>query len=124
MIRRDLVNALRKKRPALLENLIFHQDNAPVHKAHVTMDLLAKLGYPLLEHPPYSPDLAPCDFAIFPTLKKFMRGTHYEDILEIKQTAVLKLRSFQPSFFRNTFENWVKRHELCIEHNGAYFEKE
>ena len=43
------------------EKIIFHQDNAPCHKSMKTMAKLAELGYKLLPHPPYSPDLAPSD---------------------------------------------------------------
>ncbi|GFX98454.1 HTH_48 domain-containing protein [Trichonephila clavipes] len=47
---------------------IFHQDNAPAHSALSVKRFLAKHNIPVLEHPPYSPDLAPCDFYLFPKL--------------------------------------------------------
>ena len=118
------MNALRKKRPENVENWIFHQDNAPIHKAHATQDLLKMLGFRLLEHPPYSPDLAPCDFSIFPYLKKQLRGIKYRDIEHLKQKTIVTLRSTPTSFFKETFASWVTRHELCIKHQGVYFEKE
>lgn len=46
--------------------IIFHQDNAPAHTAARTMEFLNKSGVQLLPHPPYSPDLAPCDFFYSP----------------------------------------------------------
>jgi len=62
---------IREKRPGLMKKkIIFHQDNAPVHKGVVAMGKLRDLGYELLGHPPYSPDLAPSDFHLFPKLKK------------------------------------------------------
>ncbi|KAK3751164.1 hypothetical protein RRG08_023922 [Elysia crispata] len=52
--------AIRKKRPGLLESgILFHHDNAPVHTARAVTDVLAGYKWELLEHPRYSPDLAP-----------------------------------------------------------------
>ncbi|KAK3792164.1 hypothetical protein RRG08_055426 [Elysia crispata] len=54
--------AIRKKRPGLLESgILFHHDNAPVHTARAVTDVLAGYKWELLEHPRYSPDLAPCE---------------------------------------------------------------
>ena len=58
-----------RKRPALFKSgqWHFHQDNAPVHNSILVTDYLTKMGIKTLPHPPYSPDLAPCDFWLFPT---------------------------------------------------------
>lgn len=54
---------LRKKRPHLCKKkVLFHQDNAPAHKSVVATVKLHELRYELVPHPPYSPDLAPCDY--------------------------------------------------------------
>jgi [histone H3]-lysine36 N-dimethyltransferase SETMAR len=45
--------------------VLLHQDNAPVHKTINMTAKLLELGYQLLPHPPYSPDLAPSDFYLF-----------------------------------------------------------
>ena len=45
-------------------------DNAPAHTALSVTRYLATLGWTVVPHPPYSPDLAPCDFFLFPTMKK------------------------------------------------------
>ena len=44
--------------------------NAPAHRALETHKKLAYLGFHCLDHPPYSPDLAPSDYYLFPGLKK------------------------------------------------------
>ena len=68
-MRRDLVHAIRKKRPGVyIESFIFHQDNAPAHRARETLLTIDFLGFERLGHAPYSPDLAPIDYAIFPKL--------------------------------------------------------
>lgn len=49
-----------------VRGILFHQDNAPAHTAARTMDYLTTSGVQMLPYPPYSPDLAPCDFFYFP----------------------------------------------------------
>ena len=63
----------------------FHQDNALVHNSILVSEYLTKMGIKTLPQPPYSPDLAPCDFYLFPKL----RGCRYETIEEMKE-AVMK----------------------------------
>jgi hypothetical protein len=53
---------------------ILHHDNAPAYRAVTTNEFLAKHNLLSLPHPPYSPDLAPCDFFFFPQLKKRMKA--------------------------------------------------
>ena len=48
-----------------MKKVFFHQDNAPVHNSIVVRDYLTKMGIKTLPHPPYSPDLVPCDFCLF-----------------------------------------------------------
>jgi hypothetical protein len=50
-------------------NLLLHDDNAPSHRILVTREFLAHKGIITLPHPPYSPDLAPCDCFLFPKIK-------------------------------------------------------
>ena len=77
-----------RKRPALFKSAQwhFHQDNAPVHNSILVTDYLTKMGIKTVPQPPYSPDLAPCDFCLFPKL----RGCRYETIEEMKE-AVTKV---------------------------------
>jgi histone-lysine N-methyltransferase SETMAR len=65
-----LRNAFRKERPEnwRTNSLFFLHDNAPAHRSVLDMDFFAKNNVTTLEHPPYSPDLAPADFYLFPPL--------------------------------------------------------
>jgi len=54
-------------------------DNAPAHNALGIREFLAKNNIDVLEQPSYSPDLAPCDFFLFPKLKKVIKGTRFQD---------------------------------------------
>ena len=77
-----------RKRPALFKSAQwhFHQDNAPVHNSILVTGYLTKMGINTVPQPPYSPDLAPCDFCLF--LK--LRGCRYETIEKMKE-AVMKV---------------------------------
>ena len=79
---REFMKRFRRKRPALFKSgqWHFHQDNAPVHNSILVTDYLTKLGIKTVPHPPYSPDLALCDFCLFSKLKEKLRGCRYETI--------------------------------------------
>jgi hypothetical protein len=67
---------------------ILHHDNAPAHNALSVKLFLAKHK----KHPPYSPDLAPCDFFLFPKIKSALKGTRFEpiDAVRVKTMEVMK----------------------------------
>lgn len=56
------------------KEVLFLQDNAPAHKSRIAMNTIHDLGFKTLDHPPYSPDLAPSDYYLFPQLKKNLKG--------------------------------------------------
>jgi len=59
-----------KRRGKVTKGVLFLHDNAPSHRALATQKKLAYLGCQCLDHPPYSPDLAPSYYHLFPELKK------------------------------------------------------
>ncbi len=67
---RTLEQHVLKKRPHLKKQCILHQDNARPHTARIITDYLEKIKIRVMPHPPYSPDEAPCNFYLFPFLKK------------------------------------------------------
>ena len=85
---RDFRKRFLGKRPALFKSgqWHFYQDNTPVNNFILVTDYLTKLGIKTVIPPPYSPDLAPCDFWLFPKLS----GCRYEPIEEMKE-AVTKV---------------------------------
>jgi len=75
-------------------------------------------------HPPYSPDLAPNDFFLFPHIKKKMRGQRFscpEDAVEAFKNHVLEVSQ---SEWKKCFDNWFERMQKCINQAGEYFEKQ
>ena len=77
VLNRDLLQAMKKKRAPLLLTMLYHHDNAPSHWASTTQETIDRGSIEVLGHPPYSPDLAPCDFFVFPTLKKILGGHQF-----------------------------------------------
>ena len=72
-VMRRLREAIRKKRPELWKNnsWLLHHDNAPAHSSLLVRNFLVKNNTIIMPQPPYSPDLAPCDFFLFPRLKRY-----------------------------------------------------
>lgn len=124
VLRRDLIQALRKKLPDLdLDRVILHQDNAPAHRAHSTLLEINLLGFELLEHPPYSPDLAPMDFRVFPGVKKMLRGQHFETSSELQRVTQKVVSGFSSEWYNDIFMKWIYRHRKCVATRGDYIEK-
>ena len=92
VLNRDLLRAMRKKRAPLLPTMLFHHDNAPSHRASTTQETIDRRSIEVLGHPPYSPDLAPCDFFLFPTLKKILRGRHFDDVADLQRAVQSAIR--------------------------------
>ena len=118
------MRAMRKKRAAELPTMILHQDNAPAHRAVATQDMIAKRSFEVLEHPPYSPDLAPCDFFLLPLLKRFLSGQQFDAIEELPRAVQTAISSIPQDSYINSYIAWVKRCKKCIMFRGEYFEKD
>jgi len=87
-----------KRRGKVTKGVLFLHDNAPAHRALATQKKLAYLGFQCLKHPPYSRDLAPSDYHLFPGLKKQLKGCHFSSDAEVIAAAVTWLDG-QPSKF-------------------------
>ena len=98
---REFRTRFRRKRPALFKSgqWNFHLDNAPVHNSILVTYDLTKMGIKRVDNPPYSPDLAPCDFCLLPKL----RDCRYETIEVMKEVVtkfidtLRKRTSMEPS---------------------------
>ena len=111
-----LMQSVREKRRELYKkkSWLLHHDNAPVHNALSIRDFLAKNNIAVLEQPPYSPDLAPCDFFLFPKLKGIMKGMRFQDIQAIKRAVTKELRAILKKSFQECMEAWQRRMEKCV----------
>ena len=69
-------------------------------------------------HPPYSPDLARCDFCLFPKLS----GCHYEAIEEMKEAVTKVIDTLRQENLHGTFQKLLEQYNKCIATGGDYFE--
>ena len=103
---REFRKRFRRKRPALFKSVQWHfyQDNAPVHNSILVTDYLTKMSIKTLPHPPYSPDLAPCDFWLFPKL----RGCRYDTIEEMKEAVMKVIDMLRQEDFYGAFQRLLE----------------
>ena len=76
------------------------------------------MGIKTVRHPPYSPDLAPCDFCLFPKL----RGCRYETIEEMKEAVTKVIDTLTQEDVHGAFQKLLERYNKCIAAEGDYFE--
>jgi len=76
----------------------------------------------VIPHPPYSPDLAPCDFFLFLRTKGQKQGKHFADVSEVKKKTLEVLNNINTEEFQKCFQQWEKRWYKCIESKGEYFD--
>lgn len=119
---RRLKHRVQRVRPDIAHNWKLHHDNAPAHSAFIISDYLANAGVPTIPQPPYSPDVAPPDFFLFPRLKTPMKGKHFGTVGGIKRACTAALKDIPEEAYRNAFESWKIRWSRCIDAKGAYFE--
>ena len=67
-----------------------------------------------MKQPPYSPDLAPCDFFLFPKLKKVIKGTRLQDSEAIKTAVARELRAILEESFQKSEKAWQRKLEKRI----------
>ena len=105
-ILKEFRKRLREKRLALFKSgqLLFRKDNAPVHNSILVTDYLTKIGIKTVSQPPYSKDLAPCDFWLFPKL----RGCHYETTEEMKEAVTNVIDTLTQEDFHGAFQKLLE----------------
>ena len=113
---------VRRRRPDMWKNAswILHHDNAPTHNALTVKRYLAKNISPVKEHPPYSPDLAPCDFFLFPKINSALKGTRFESVDAVKAKATQLLNSLTQNDLQHCFQQWKIRMERWRDRGGDY----
>ncbi|UYV74144.1 hypothetical protein LAZ67_11002237 [Cordylochernes scorpioides] len=121
----SLIEALNEKRPELREKhnkLILQHDNAPAHNATVVKNTIKDLGWELLPHPPYSPDLAPSDYHLFTSLGHALKNQEFSNSDILRKWLVDWFDSKGIEFFRQGIRKLPERWSECIANQGNYFE--
>jgi hypothetical protein len=88
---------------------ILHQDNMPSLNALSVKQFLAGKNVAVLAHTPYSPDLAPCDFFLFPKIKFVLKGTHFVSAEVVKAKTTEHLNNLTENDLHLCFEQWQRR---------------
>jgi histone-lysine N-methyltransferase SETMAR len=83
---RETVRQIVKKKEMrkISAKMILHHDNAPGHDALRVREFLVKNSITKMDHPPYSPDLAPCDIWLFSELNTALKGQRFADLSDIQ----------------------------------------
>ncbi|GBO13735.1 hypothetical protein AVEN_14207-1 [Araneus ventricosus] len=122
-ILKRLRDAIRRKQPEKWETndwFLLH-DNAPPHRALLVKKYLARHSVTTLEHPLYSPDLAPADFYLFPRLKMKLKGHCFVDSDEVIENAMKQLKDLSKNGFQECFEQLYECWKKYVDAGGKYF---
>ena len=82
------------------------------------------MGIKTAPQPPYSPDLASCDFCLFPKLKEKRRGCRYDRIEEMKEAVTKVIDTLTQEDFHWAFQKLLERYKKCIAAEGESFEED
>ena len=112
-----------KKRPSKDgQESTFYMTMPPLISERLLSLFLASETVKVLNHPPYSPDLSPCDFFLFPRLKKMLSGNKYMSRSSLGSAIYQCLQHIPKEDYLSAFCDWVKRLQKCVSVKGEYFE--
>ncbi|GBL95645.1 hypothetical protein AVEN_24846-1 [Araneus ventricosus] len=93
------------------------------HSARVTHQLIDSFSWEQMNHPPYSPDMAPSDFHLFLHLKRFLSALRFDDDEEVKDAVTSWITLWEATFYDAGTQNLVSRNDKCQNVLGYYVEK-
>jgi len=121
---KNLRDAIRKKRRGMLsKGILLLHDNARPHAARKTVELLQKFNWDIIPHPPYSPDLAPSDYFLFPKLKVHLGGERFMNDDELKEAVSRFFKEMAQADYEAGLKKLLPRLQKCVEKNGEFVEK-
>ena len=104
----QLVDFYQKCRPRTgVRGIKLLHDNAPAHKSATVQEYLKEYGLDVLDRPPYSPDLFPCDFWLFPRLQEMLAGHRFEFRCGIGSAVYQCLQHIIKEDYHAAFLKWV-----------------
>jgi len=101
-------------------NIRLLHDNARPHVHSNVDNFLTENGIKVIQHPPYSPDLAPSDFWLNDYIKRHLED--YKDEKSLIKAVTRIVQEIPVQEYRKTFNKWIERLEFCVEAEGDYFE--
>jgi transposase len=87
------------------QSWVFHHDNAPAHLSFLVCNFLAKNETTIVPQPPYSPDLVPADFFLFPKLKSTLKGCRFNTFDKIQKNSTMGLFAIAKEAFQEAFQS-------------------
>jgi histone-lysine N-methyltransferase SETMAR len=112
-----------KKKGLQGSKIYFQHDNAKPHVAGIVKNKIKQLGWELLPHPPYSPDLAPTDYHLFLSLSNDLRNRTFANESALKTYLSDFFNSKSTEFYAKGIRELPKRWQLVIDLNGTYVTK-
>jgi histone-lysine N-methyltransferase SETMAR len=117
-------NSIKVKRcEKLTQAVLLLRDNAPVHKSRFSKAAVAECDFVEIDHPPYRPDLAPCNYFLFPNFKKTLKGTKLRDDDELRAAVERHFADKPNKYFYNGLKMLLKRCNTGIQNQEAYIDK-
>ena len=102
------------------KGVVFHHDNARPHTSLVTRQKLLELGWDVLPHPPYSPDLALFDYFLFRSLQNFLTGKNFNTDDDIKSYLIQFFANKNQKFYERGIMMLPERWQKIIDQNGQH----
>jgi len=103
--------------------VVLLHDNARVHVSRQTTAKLEEFGWDIFGHPPYSPDLAPSDYHMFPALKKHLGRQKFASDEEVVEAVDKWLKEVAGEWYNTGITKLVDRMKKVTERQGDYVEK-
>ena len=118
----QLKAALNEKRPELVnrKHITFHQDNARPHVSLMTRQKLLQLGWEVLIHPPYSPDIAPSDFHLFRSLQNSLNRKNFNSLEDCKRHLGQFFAQKDKMFWEDGIIKLPGKWQNVVEQKGEY----
>jgi histone-lysine N-methyltransferase SETMAR len=105
------------------KTMSIHMDNCLGHQALETSRAIGRMKIERLVHPPYSPDLSPCDFCFFERAKTTLQNSRFADADAVIEALTNLFDSVTFEGLQSVFRNWIERLEWVIRYGGGYFTK-
>jgi histone-lysine N-methyltransferase SETMAR len=86
----------------------------------MTQQKIKELNWEILDHPPYSPDLAPSDYHLFRSFQNHLNDKKFERFEEVNDAILAYFESKPRSFYKARTEKLATRLETVIASNGNY----
>ena len=94
---------------------MLHHDNASAYTAAVTLDFLAANDIQLVTHPPCTPELAPCDWFLFPSVKRQLKGKQFRNAEDARAFSEGVSLDMPQSTWLGVIDGWCEKMVKCVQ---------